>query len=496
MEDNKIDKIKNWYKQSKIISTIKIILKNIIKIITYSIYQLCYNWKIVVLIATIFGICKLNKYKELSYNFFNHEFIRNITFYQLHKNIYIPLYVIEGLALLLIIISLLKYLKLKDLNQKKIEKINTIKNDGNRPYFTFRNRLWLNLKIAIWYWNMNGIGKSKFKTDEFKEEFQSSFNRTLIDVEEIDNRKDTIKISTASARYNLPKIIELDDDNLDYTSSKFILGENLKGKVIIDISKTPHLLIGGITGSGKSVLIDSLIYQAIKKGYTLRICDPKQTEFNNWNNLTIITNSWLTKGYKVEQCKVSKALEDALNDLKEIEDELNKRNIIFSNYYCKNIDEYNKKMISYNKQYLPLSHIIYIFDEIVELSITKDKEIAKEIENILTKIATRGRSAGVHLILSTQRPDCDLLKGQIKSNLDVRICGRTADKILSEVVLGKGNYDADTLISKEETGLFVTNNGKFFRGYLLDTEKITNYLKKDQEIIELEGLIDEYPPNI
>lgn len=496
MEDNKIDKIKNWYKKSKAISIIKIILKNIIKIIIYSIYQLCYNWKIVVLIATIFGICTLNKYKELSYNFFNHEFIKNITFYQLHKNIYIPLYVIEGLALLLICISLLKYFKLEDLKQKKIRKISTIKNDGNRPYFTFRNRLWLNLKIAIWYWNMNGIGKSKFKTDEFKEEFQSSFNRTLIDVEEIDNRKDTIKISTASARYNLPKIIELDDDNLDYTSSKFILGENLKGKVIIDISKTPHLLIGGITGSGKSVLIDSLIYQAMKKGYTLRICDPKQTEFNNWNNITIITNSWLTKGYKVEQCKVSKTLEDALNDLKEIENELNKRNIIFSNYYCKNIDEYNKKMISYNKHYLPLSHIIYIFDEIVELSITKDKEIAKEIENILTKIATRGRSAGVHLVLSTQRPDCDLLKGQIKSNLDVRICGRTADKILSEVVLGKGNYDADTLISKEETGLFVTNNGKFFRGYLLDTEKITNYLKRDQEIIELEGLIDEYPPNI
>ncbi len=496
MEDKKIDKIKNWYKQSKIISTIKIILKNIIKIITYSIYQLCYYWKIIVLIATIFGICTLNEYKELSYNFFNHEFIKNITFYQLHKNIYIPLYVIEGLALLLISISLLKYFKLKDLKQKKIEKISTIKNDRNRPYFTFRNRLWLNLKIAIWYWNMNGIGKSKFKTDEFKEEFQSAFNRTLIDIEEIDNRKDTIKISTASARYNLPKIIELDNDNLDYTSSKFILGENLKGKVIIDISKTPHLLIGGITGSGKSVLIDSIIYQAMKKGYTLRICDPKQTEFNNWNNLTIITNSWLTKGYKVEQCKVSKTLEDALNDLKEIENELNKRNIIFSNYYCKNIDEYNKKMISYNKQYLPLSHIIYIFDEIVELSITKDKEIAKEIENILTKIATRGRSAGVHLVLSTQRPDCDLLKGQIKSNLDVRICGRTADKILSEVVLGKGNYDADTLINKEETGLFVTNNSKFFRGYLIDTEKITNALKKDQEIIRLEGLIDEYPPNI
>lgn len=496
MEDKKIDKIKNWYKQSKIISTIKIILKNIIKIITYSIYQLCYYWKIIVLIATIFGICTLNEYKELSYNFFNHEFIKNITFYQLHKNIYIPLYVIEGLALLLISISLLKYFKLKDLKQKKIEKISTIKNDSNRPYFTFRNRLWLNLKIAIWYWNMNGIGKSKFKTDEFKEEFQSAFNRTLIDIEEIDNRKDTIKISTASARYNLPKIIELDNDNLDYTSSKFILGENLKGKVIIDISKTPHLLIGGITGSGKSVLIDSIIYQAMKKGYTLRICDPKQTEFNNWNNLTIITNSWLTKGYKVEQCKVSKTLEDALNDLKEIENELNKRNIIFSNYYCKNIDEYNKKMISYNKQYLPLSHIIYIFDEIVELSITKDKEIAKEIENILTKIATRGRSAGVHLVLSTQRPDCDLLKGQIKSNLDVRICGRTADKILSEVVLGKGNYDADTLINKEETGLFVTNNSKFFRGYLIDTEKITNALKKDQEIIRLEGLIDEYPPNI
>ena len=394
------------------------------------------------------------------------------------------------------ILALWKYFKLKDLKQKKICTINTIKNDGNRPYFTFRNRLWLNLKIAVWYWNMNGIGKSKFKTDEFKEEFQSSFNRTFIDIEEIPNRKDTIKILSASAKYNLPKIIRLDDNNLDCTSPKFTLGENLRGKIEVNISKTPHLLIGGITGSGKSVLIDSLIYQAMKKGYTLRICDPKQTEFNNWNNLTIITNSWLTKGYKLEQCKVSKTLEYALNDLKEIDDELEKRQIVFSYENCKNIDEYNNKMCSYNKTYIPLSRIIYIFDEVVELSITENKEIAKKIENILTKIATRGRSAGIHLILSTQRPDCDLLKGQIKSNLDVRICGRTVDRILSEVVLGKGNYEADTLISKSETGLFVTNNGKYFRGYLLDTERVTNEFKNQQKNIRLESVNDEHTSNI
>ena len=101
-----------------------------------------------------------------------------------------------------------------------------------------------------------------------------------------------------------------------------------------------------------------------------------------------------------------------------------------------------------------------------------DKKVVSDIEDYLAKFATQGRAFWVHLMLSTQRPDADLLKGQIKSNLDVRICGRTAERGLSEIVLGKGNYDADQLIGKEEVGMFVMHNGKMFRGYYFNTEEI------------------------
>lgn len=467
---------------SKTLFIIKSIIHYIIKILAFIIYQCCYKWKFIILGFALFGTYYIFNHKEMVYSFVNHETTKLIFFYKYHNILYFPLYFIVGLLLVFLLVFLCFTFRLKDLKQKKIRKIKDLRNgEKETPYFTHRARLWLNLRVAIWYLNMNGIEQSMFKSDLFKERFQSTFNRTYIDTEPLKNNESIIKIISTSPRYRVPSVIELNYNNLDSTSTKFLLGETIKGKVYIDIKKKPQTLIGGITGSGKSVLIDNLIYQSVIKGYTLRITDPKKTEFNRWNNLTIKESNWLTKNNNdIMQCKVSTTLKDSYEDLLEINQEMEKRAEYFAHYNCKNIDEYNKKFYS-NFNCLKLSRIIYIFDEVVELSISKDKTYSKEIEEILTLIATRGRYLGIHLILATQRPDCKLLEGQIKSNLDNRICGRTADRILSEVVLGKGNYDADTLIGKEEVGLFVTNNKKRFRGYLLDTEKIVEELRKQQE---------------
>ncbi len=156
----------------------------------------------------------------------------------------------------------------------------------------------------------------------------------------------------------------------------------------------------------------------------------------------------------------------------------------FQNANVKNIDEYNN--ICANKDNEPMKRIVFVCDEVAEIFGDDDRKI-KIIESILSKIARLGRAFGITLILSTQRPDSKILEGQIKSNLDVRICGR-ADKILSEVVLGKGNSDADSLIPKDEQGVFITNNGKRFKGYLFEDDMI---LKEKQR-----GVNNEYTSNI
>ena len=91
-------------------------------------------------------------------------------------------------------------------------------------------------------------------------------------------------------------------------------------------------------------------------------------------------------------------------------------------------------------------------------------QIAK-IESLLSTIARQGRAFGIHLILATQRPDADILKGQIKNNIDFRICGR-ADKVLSQIILD--NPDGAEKIPKDKQGVFLTNTGVLFKAYYFD----------------------------
>ncbi len=477
---NKIEKIKSWYSKSKIVSIIQSFIILISKIFKFILYNLYYHWKWAVLLLFILVMYFINKNENIIFTISNNGFIKFLTLYNFHKNLQISQYSLEIAISILLVFVLIFSFRLKDLKLNKISKIQNFKGIKEKPYFKFRTRLWLNLKIVVWYWNMNGIGLSVFQSDEFRESFQSAFNRTLIDVELAKGTQDTIKIKLASPRYRLPKEIKINEQDIDISSSIYLLGKNLLGAVRIDISKRPHMLIAGDTGSGKSVLIDFVIYQSLLKGYVVRACDPKQTEFNGWHNLTINDTRLLNNKFLGGQFSRTTNLRDTLEDLYLIEDEYKMRMVELAKYNCKNIDKYNNK---YSKNDKPLSRIIYIFDEFVEMTTSKkktaeEKAILEEIERILIIIATRGRSLGIHLILSAQRPDCNLLDGQIKSNLSNRICGRMPDRSASETALGKGNYDACTLIDKDELGKFVTNDGKRFKGYLLDTETLTEELHK------------------
>lgn len=99
----------------------------------------------------------------------------------------------------------------------------------------------------------------------------------------------------------------------------------------------------------------------------------------------------------------------------------------------------------------------------------EDKERLNQIENRLATLARLGRAFGIHLILATQRPDANILPGQIKNNMDFRVCGR-ADSILSGIILD--NSSAAEQIPKDARGRFITGDGTVFQGYLLDEGRL------------------------
>lgn len=102
--------------------------------------------------------------------------------------------------------------------------------------------------------------------------------------------------------------------------------------------------------------------------------------------------------------------------------------------------------------------------------LTKEqKELVGQIENKLSTIARQGRAFGVHLILATQRPDANIIPGQIKNNMDCRICGR-ADNVLSQIILD--DTSAADQIPKDARGRFLLHDGTVFQGYLFDEEQL------------------------
>lgn len=235
------------------------------------------------------------------------------------------------------------------------------------------------------------------------------------------------------------------------------MGESRGGQEIIDISTTPHILIGGGTGSGKSLLLKLMLYQSYFKGAKITLADFKGgVDYPSvWHDkLNIIDDPLL----------LNEKLEEMLQVL-----EGRKKLLIDSS--TSNIWEYNKQADK------PLERIIVACDEIAEvLDKTglgkEEKQLVLSIESKISTIARLGRAFGIHLILATQRPDADVIKGQIKNNLGFRICGK-ADKVLSQIIL---DNQEGAEIPQSSKGFFATNYGTKFQAYYLD-EALIEYIK-------------------
>ncbi len=283
-------------------------------------------------------------------------------------------------------------------------------------------------------------------------ELQTALNCYIAKIEYGKNLR-YILLYTVSAKNNLPQKLYWSDEYLQKDSFVLVLGKGLVEEETVNLNKTPHLLLGGSTGSGKSILLKLLVMQCIKKGAVVYIADFKGgVDF---------PSSWYDK------CKLIFREQELLEVLTNIVIILEERKEMFRETECANIDEYNQRTKS------DLQRIVFACDEVAELLDKtglgkEDKDLVLKIENKLSVIARQGRAFGIHMILATQRPDANILSGQIKNNIDYRVCGR-ADKVLSQIILD--SPDAAEKIPKTVQGKFLTNSGVVFQGYLFDERR-------------------------
>lgn len=202
------------------------------------------------------------------------------------------------------------------------------------------------------------------------------------------------------------------------------------------------------------MLLKLLLMQAVKKGAVVYIADFK----GGVDFLPV----WHKK------CTLCFEERELLNVLNLLVSSLNSRKQLLKDAGCVNLDEYIERTGDRQPRYF------FACDEVAELldktgKSKEEKELLGQIENRLAIIARQGRAFGIHLILATQRPDASIIPGQIRSNLDCRICGR-ADNVLSQIILD--NTAAAEQIPKDTQGRFILHDGTVFQSYLFDEKDL------------------------
>ena len=255
----------------------------------------------------------------------------------------------------------------------------------------------------------------------------------------------------------------------------FAVGKDISGKAVVaNLAKMPHLLIAGTTGSGKSVmtntLISSLLYRNAPSDMKLIIVDPKQVEMAQYQDIPHLLTPIITQTDK------------ALSAMKWAVGEMERRYTLMAKEKVKNIADYNTKIAksadAENSSKMP--YIVIVIDEMADLMMMA----GKDLELLIVRIAQKGRAAGVHLVLATQRPEVKVITGLIKANIPGRIAFAVGSRIDSQIMLDQGG--AEKLLGKGDM-LFLTTEmmGKPRRlqGALAsdeDINKVTDFLREQR----------------
>lgn len=251
------------------------------------------------------------------------------------------------------------------------------------------------------------------------------------------------------------------------------LGKAVNGTArAFDLSKMPHLLVAGSTGSGKSVAVNGIIASILMKArpdqVKFMMVDPKMVELSVYNDIPHLLIPVVTNPRKA-----SKALQKVV-------DEMENRYELFAKVGVRNIAGFNAKVEEFNSQseykQIPLPFIVVIVDELADLMMVA----SKEVEDAIIRLGQKARAAGIHMILATQRPSVDVISGLIKANVPSRVAfavssGTDSRTILdengAEKLLGRG----DMLFKPIDENHPVRLQGSFISDD--DVERIVNFIK-------------------
>ncbi len=240
----------------------------------------------------------------------------------------------------------------------------------------------------------------------------------------------------------------------------FALGKDISGTCIIgDISKMPHLMIAGTTGSGKSVCINSLLisllYKASPKDVRLILVDPKKVELGVYNEIPHLLIPVVT-----EAKKAAGALQWAVI-------EMSRRYSEIADAGVRKLSEYNK-LAEKDPDREPMPAIVIVIDELADLMMVADKEV----EESICRIAQLGRAAGIHLVVATQRPSADVITGLMKSNIPSRIAFAVASATESRIIMDAAG--AEKLVGRGDMLYHPIGSNKALRvqGCMISDEEV------------------------
>ena len=266
---------------------------------------------------------------------------------------------------------------------------------------------------------------------------------------------------------------EMSGMKIPVSLGKDIMGNNF----VADLSKTPHLLVAGSTGSGKSVCVNSFISSILinkrPDEVKLVLVDPKKVELSNYNGVPHLLCPVVT-----DPKKASIALQ---NIVKEME----KRYDMFADEKVKNIGGYNEKMSDLIKKNPEdntlrlMPYIVVIIDELADLMLVA----SKEVEDSIMRITQMARAAGIHLIVATQRPSTDVITGVVKANIPSRISFAVASQIDSRTILDMGGAEkllgkGDMLYKPMGENVPIRIQGNFISDD--EIERVISYVSKEQ----------------
>ena len=261
------------------------------------------------------------------------------------------------------------------------------------------------------------------------------------------------------------------------------IGKTTSGEIsTLDLSKMPHLLIAGTTGSGKSVCINtiicSILYRATPDEVKFVMIDPKKVEMTLYKGL---------EGYhllKMEDIPepIVTSVDHAILALKALEKEMDRRYNVLADSVVRNISEFNEKMKDQNNPIMP--YIVLVVDELADLMMLS----AKDVEAPIARLAQLSRAVGIHLVIATQRPSVDVITGVIKANFPSRIAFQVASKIDSRTIIDQPG--ADKLIGRGDMLHLGTGSSDVFRMHnaflsLDEIQSLMNHISKQSKSEEV-----------